>query len=249
MRWGDGGIDPRCLIVGIRWKRTAASRPYRLTPSGRNTGTQLAADWVGPRATLGALKKRPFLVPAGYGITIPHTTSLTLYPIYPTKYLIRSKSQSHLTFAPSHICLCLNFYFVLANGSGTATHCMKILLNPWHTTETTVEMSTTVQCWQQGYWQRQADRSVGKTRTNCGKRPIRTNTFPISAANKWRQKRVHSTEKTTLIPCSPQTLLPCLRPSLQWDTVLVCWPRSAIFDWSIYRTDKKHGPKHTRIIR
>jgi hypothetical protein len=30
----------------------------------------------------------------------------------------------------SHISLCLNFYFVLANGSGTATHCITNLFNP-----------------------------------------------------------------------------------------------------------------------
>jgi hypothetical protein len=30
----------------------------------------------------------------------------------------------------SHIYLCLNFYFVLANGSGTATHCITNLFNP-----------------------------------------------------------------------------------------------------------------------
>lgn len=39
-----------------------------------------------------------------------------------------------------------------------------------------------------------------KIKIGCGKQPIRTNTLPISAPNKWRQNRVHSTEKTSPIP-------------------------------------------------
>lgn len=246
---------PRKEMGGWRYRSTQSFRrhkmeangsftPLPLYPVGNNTSTQWTVDSVGSTDTLEDLKTRLSLVPAGYGITTAHSSSLAVLSKLPSKIsMSQSTSARHISASVS---ASTSYYLMDLVMQHTA---LRTCLTPWRTTEETAEMSTIVQCWQQGYWQRQAKRSVRKTKTDCGKQPIRTNTFPISAANKWRQERVHSTEKTTLIPSSPQTLLPCRRPSAQWDTVLVCWPRSAMFDWSSYRTDKKHRPKQTRAIR
>jgi hypothetical protein len=61
--WGSGGIAPRILDVGTRW-RWSASRPGRFTPRERDSGTHWIGGFVGPRAVLDtAVVKRKITSP------------------------------------------------------------------------------------------------------------------------------------------------------------------------------------------
>jgi hypothetical protein len=124
---------------------------------------------------------------------------------------------------------CLGYpCLMLTDESDTTTHCIKNLLNPltatgagcrnfhghrkhrgepcWHTDEDKDGLMAESSC---------------QTKIVCGKQPIRTNTLPISAANKWRQESVHSTEKTTTIPLhTPHTPLQLPRPPARLDVAV-----------------------------
>jgi hypothetical protein len=56
--WGSGGIAPRILDLGTRWRRVVRFTPLPLYPRGRAPGTHWIGGWVGPRAVLEAVVKR-----------------------------------------------------------------------------------------------------------------------------------------------------------------------------------------------
>jgi hypothetical protein len=55
--WANGGIAPRILDLGTRWK-WSASRPGRSISRERDPGTHYTGGWVGPRAGLDAVVRR-----------------------------------------------------------------------------------------------------------------------------------------------------------------------------------------------
>jgi hypothetical protein len=128
-----------------------------------------------------------------------------------------------------------SFCLMLTNEFDTATHCITNLLNPLTTNDDGCRnfhgycKLTEVLCWHMNG--DKDERMVifsCKTKIGCGKEPVRTHTLPITAANKWRQERVHSTEKTTLIPLHRPSPLPRLRPSARRDVSV--WSRILIQD-------------------
>jgi hypothetical protein len=55
---GDGGIAPRILDFGTRWRWVVSVTPRQLYPRERAPGTHWIGGWVGPRAVLDAVVKR-----------------------------------------------------------------------------------------------------------------------------------------------------------------------------------------------
>jgi hypothetical protein len=56
--WGSGGIAPRILNLGTRWRWVVSFTPRPLYPRERAPGTDWIGGWVGPRAVLDAVVKR-----------------------------------------------------------------------------------------------------------------------------------------------------------------------------------------------
>jgi hypothetical protein len=56
--WGSGGIAPRILDLGNRWRWVVSFTPRPLYLQGKSPGTRWLGDWVGPRAVLDAVVKR-----------------------------------------------------------------------------------------------------------------------------------------------------------------------------------------------
>jgi hypothetical protein len=54
--------SPLLTSVLTEW---SASRPSRLTPTERVSGTRWIWGWVGPRAGVGTVKRKTYLVPSG----------------------------------------------------------------------------------------------------------------------------------------------------------------------------------------
>jgi len=63
---GSGGIVPRILKHGTRWRYVVTSRPSRLTPGVKIPNSHRLGGWVGPRTGLDAMWKRknPTIAPA-----------------------------------------------------------------------------------------------------------------------------------------------------------------------------------------
>jgi hypothetical protein len=87
---GSGGIAPRILDLGTRW-RWSASRPSCFTPRERARGTQWIGGWVGLKAGLDTVvkKKNPSLFKdsnprSSSAILLSYPGSI-LYDIYLTK--------------------------------------------------------------------------------------------------------------------------------------------------------------------
>jgi hypothetical protein len=55
---GNGGIAPRILDLGTRWRWVFSFMPRPLTPRERAPGTHWIIRWVGPGAGLDAVVKR-----------------------------------------------------------------------------------------------------------------------------------------------------------------------------------------------
>jgi hypothetical protein len=58
MYWVSGGIAPRILDLGTRWRWVVSSLSGRFTPRERAPGTRLIGGSVGPSAGLDAVVKR-----------------------------------------------------------------------------------------------------------------------------------------------------------------------------------------------
>jgi hypothetical protein len=56
--WGSGGVAPRILDLGTRWRWVVSFTPQPLYPQGKSPGTHWIGGWVGPRAVLDAVVKR-----------------------------------------------------------------------------------------------------------------------------------------------------------------------------------------------
>jgi hypothetical protein len=56
--WGSGGITPRILDHGTRWRWVVSLRPGRFTPRERAPVTHWIGGWVGSRAVLNAVVRR-----------------------------------------------------------------------------------------------------------------------------------------------------------------------------------------------
>jgi hypothetical protein len=67
--WGSGGIAPRILDLGTRWRSVSVSRPSRFTPGERASDTHSTEAWVGSRAGLDTVVKEK--VPSCTGTRIP----------------------------------------------------------------------------------------------------------------------------------------------------------------------------------
>jgi hypothetical protein len=103
--WGSGGIVPRILDLGSRWRWVISFTPRPLYPQGKSPGTHWIGGWVAPRAVLGAVVKRKIPSPRresnprtpintcyGDGTTVPRILNLctrcswvvtfTLRPLY-----------------------------------------------------------------------------------------------------------------------------------------------------------------------
>jgi hypothetical protein len=129
-----------------------------------------------------------------------------------------------------------NSYYMLANKFDTVTHRIASLLNPLTTNGDGCRSfhgyckHTEELCWHTG--KDKDERMIKtscKTKIGCGKQPIRTNTLPVSAANKWRQERVHSTEKASPIPLHT-LLVSCY--DLQQHQITSVWTAIQNLDWS-----------------
>jgi hypothetical protein len=57
----SGGIAPRILDLGSRWRWVVSFTPGRFTPRERAPGTHWIGAWVGPRTVLDAVVKRKIL--------------------------------------------------------------------------------------------------------------------------------------------------------------------------------------------
>jgi hypothetical protein len=55
---GSGGIAPRILDIGTRWRWVVSFRPRPLYPRERAPGTHWIGGWVGPKAVLDTVMKR-----------------------------------------------------------------------------------------------------------------------------------------------------------------------------------------------
>jgi hypothetical protein len=56
--WERGGIAPRILDLGTKWKWMASFTPRPLHPQGNTPGTHWIGAWVDPRASLEAVVRR-----------------------------------------------------------------------------------------------------------------------------------------------------------------------------------------------
>jgi hypothetical protein len=56
--WGSGGIAPRILDVGTRWRCVVSFTPRPLYPMERALGAHWIGGWVDPRAVLDTVVKR-----------------------------------------------------------------------------------------------------------------------------------------------------------------------------------------------
>jgi hypothetical protein len=56
--WGNGGIAPRILNLGTRWKWVVSFMPRPHYPRRKSPVIHWIGGWVGPRAGLGAVAKR-----------------------------------------------------------------------------------------------------------------------------------------------------------------------------------------------
>jgi hypothetical protein len=56
--WGSGGIAPRILNLGARWRWVASFTHWRFTPRETASGTHRIGNWVGPRAGIDTVVKR-----------------------------------------------------------------------------------------------------------------------------------------------------------------------------------------------
>jgi hypothetical protein len=56
--WGSGGISPRILDLGTRWRWVVSFTSQPLYPQGKSPGTHLLEDLVGSRAVLDAVVKK-----------------------------------------------------------------------------------------------------------------------------------------------------------------------------------------------
>jgi hypothetical protein len=61
--WGNGGIAPRILDLGTRWRRGQLHTPVALPPRKEPPGTHWIVGWVGPRAGLDLVMKRKIPCP------------------------------------------------------------------------------------------------------------------------------------------------------------------------------------------
>jgi hypothetical protein len=57
-RKGDGGTNPPVLTAALDVDEWSASRPTRIFPGKRASGTHWIGGWVCPRADLDAMEKR-----------------------------------------------------------------------------------------------------------------------------------------------------------------------------------------------
>jgi hypothetical protein len=62
--WGCGGIAPRILDLGTRWRWVVSFTTRPLYPRERSPGTHLIGSWVGPRAVRKAVVKRKIRSPS-----------------------------------------------------------------------------------------------------------------------------------------------------------------------------------------
>jgi hypothetical protein len=91
--WGSGGIAPRILDLGTRWRWWSASRPGRFIPRKRAPGTHWIGGWVGPRTVLDVVVKRK--------IPSPHRESNPRTPI------VQPVAQCYTDWAITALCMCI----------------------------------------------------------------------------------------------------------------------------------------------
>jgi hypothetical protein len=63
--WGSGGIAPRILDLGNRWRLVVNFTPRSLYPRKITHGTHWIGGWVDPRTVLDTAVKKKFPAPPG----------------------------------------------------------------------------------------------------------------------------------------------------------------------------------------
>lgn len=104
--------------------------PLPLYPVGNKHRQAMDCGLGGPQTHSWGSEDETSIVPAGYGVIIPHSSNLDSANQATQQNINQKCISQSLHVRASHIYLCLNFYFVLANGSGTATYCITNLFNP-----------------------------------------------------------------------------------------------------------------------
>jgi hypothetical protein len=56
--WASGGIAPRVLDLGTKWRSAVSFTPWPLYPQGKSPGNIWIGGWVGSRAVLDTVVKR-----------------------------------------------------------------------------------------------------------------------------------------------------------------------------------------------
>jgi hypothetical protein len=78
--WGSGGIAPRILYLGTRWRRVFSSRPGRFTPKERAPGNHWIGGWVGSKSRSGhGVEDKSFQSPPGFEPRSSERPSQSLY--------------------------------------------------------------------------------------------------------------------------------------------------------------------------
>jgi hypothetical protein len=62
--WGSGGIVPRILDLGTRWRWVISFTSRSLYPQGKTPGTHWIGSWVGSTAGMDAVVRRK--IPSPY---------------------------------------------------------------------------------------------------------------------------------------------------------------------------------------
>jgi hypothetical protein len=84
--WGSEGIAPPFLTSALDGGERSVSRPVRVSPRERASGTHWIGGWVGPRTGRDAMEQRTIFAPAGNrtlvikSIALRYTNSAILAP-------------------------------------------------------------------------------------------------------------------------------------------------------------------------